>query len=371
MSAGKEETPVAPKAPAQPMSEDMAVKRFRYYFFDAPPEKKIPFKDIAAILKSSDDKSKSALIENLKGNDYQADYFRWLKVAVVTNQYSSGGKGSLVYEAVLSPWGTKVDGKETITPTNLGVTVDTVEKDLLLFSTKMSSSNVINIDTSGEARFINGAPPANLTNVLLGGGTPAKELMTYEQFKGLFNEFRVWFPTSKQLVLPDLSTPTQLTGMYAGGKAAFNELVGPLEAQSEKPVSQAPSLGEKVQEEPIFSPVKNKTSPVQGQYLDDTTQGAKMAAQNTNSIRRVVLAFIKSAAYGTVAPATTPSNMTAMPGKKRPSIPVSDIPEENLQGAQTLTTLAKDQKKMNQQIQNLQKNIGQRAQQLSTQSYAE
>ena len=341
--AGKEEapagapaTPETPMAPTEtedePKSEDMAVKRYRYYYFDAPATKSIPFKSLKQILGSNDNAAKTSLIEKLKGGNtskYSADYFRWLKLAVVTNQYSPGGKGNLVYETDLNPMGTKIAGKETITPDNLGVTVDTVEKDLTLFSNKMNNPDAINIDTSSEARFINvadkgGKPPSNLTQLLLSGAVPPGQPSSYEQFKSLFDEFRVWSITTNQLVLPSLDMPTQDNGPYTGGEAAYKALVGPVEQQLQQAQApQQPSLGEKEQkkDEGVFEPVDERTkaenAPVQGDVVSTPAAGGrKMFAQDINSIRRVMMGYLKDA-YDPVSPATVPQTQMSMSKKNK------------------------------------------------------
>jgi len=356
--AGKEEAPAAPTTPASPVtptetedepkSEDMAVKRYRYYYFDAPATKSIPFKSLKQILGSNDNAAKTSLIEKLKGGNtskYSADYFRWLKLAVVTNQYSPGGKGNLVYETDLNPMGTKIAGKETITPDNLGVTVDTVEKDLTLFSNKMNNPDAINIDTSSEARFINvadkgGKPPSNLTQLLLSGAVPPGQPSSYEQFKSLFDEFRVWSITTNQLVLPSLDMPTQDNGLYTGGEAAYKALVGPVEQQLEQAQVKTPlqpSLGDKMEQEKdeggdVFEPVDERTkaqnAPVQGDVVSTPAGGGrKMFAQDINSVRRVMVGYLKDAAAG-YAP-VTPQTQSQTQGQGAEG-PVTQIMTGNL-----------------------------------------
>lgn len=369
--AGKEEVPAAtpaptaPEAPAEttdtPKPESMAIKRYRYYFFDAPATKSIPFKDIGNILKSNDVEVKTDLIDKLKGGNtgkFSADYFRWLKLAVVTNQYSTGGKGQLTYEVDLNSNGTKVLGKETITPTDLGVTVDTVEKELLLFSDKMSLSNVINIDTSSESRFINSMPPANMTKLLQSGAIPPGEVLNYEQFKKLFDNFRVWMPTINQLVLPSLDKPRPEDGQYAGGQAAYNAIVAPVEkqlAQQAPKEPQKPSLGEKQEEKSVFEPVTQKTEPVKGEYLDTTPGGIKMAndVQYKKSARNVVLEYLKKADYSTTTPAT--QTQTTGPSNKKPiAFPLGETVQQSMNNKANMEKairMQKDQEKLVQQTQ--------------------
>jgi hypothetical protein len=206
--------------------------------------------------------------------------------------------------------GTKIAGKETITPDNLGVTVDTVEKDLTLFSNKMNNPDAINIDTSSEARFINvadkgGKPPSNLTQLLLSGAVPPGQPSSYEQFKSLFDEFRVWSITTNQLVLPSLDMPTQDNGPYTGGEAAYKALVGPVEQQLEQAQApQQPSLGDRMQQQKEESPfesvdkqMEEGVEPVQGDVVDTSVgRGRKMFAQDLNSVRRVMMGYLKSGA---------------------------------------------------------------------------
>jgi hypothetical protein len=193
----------------------------------------------------------------------------------------------------------------------------------------MNNPDAINIDTSSEARFINvadkgGKPPSNLTQLLLSGAVPPGQPSSYEQFKSLFDEFRVWSITTNQLVLPSLDMPTQDNGPYTGGEAAYKALVGPVEQQLQQAQApQQPSLGEKEQkkDEGVFEPVDERTkaenAPVQGDVVSTPAAGGrKMFAQDINSIRRVMMGYLKDA-YDPVSPATVPQTQMSMSKKNK------------------------------------------------------
>lgn len=331
ISAGKEEPPIAPTAPEEPVSEakpaEAAVQRHRYYFYEAKPENSIKFTSLQEILKK-ESPEREAMIEKLKGGNtgkFFADYFRWRKIAVVTNEYSPEGKGVVVYEADLSPIGSKIPGSEKVTPTDTKATPETVEADLLLFSDKRANSNVINIETSSESSFIDTDPPSNLTRILLSRAMPAGRRLPYNEFIKKFDEYRIWIPNLNQLVLPDFDIPKNDDapgGHYPGGQQAYAKLVGPVEKEQEqKQAPQQPSLGQKVEKEEksIFEPVTKSTEPVRGDYLDTPSQGVKMA--NKKSVRNVMFAYLKDAAYSTVTPGTT----TQMQGMPKPGEMVSPM----------------------------------------------
>jgi hypothetical protein len=299
ITAGKEEFPQSISAPPTTPEENVSeqseqninkpVQRWRYYFFDAPPENSIKFSYISEILKS-DTPERTALIEKLQGGNsgkYFADYFRWTKIIIATNQYSPDGKSLVVYEANLNPMGTKVAGSERIYPEKSNATVENFETDLILFSDKRGNSGVINIDNSGESFFSDQDPPNNIVNVLLNRTRPAGKFINYNEFIKIFDEYRVWATSLNQLLLPNFDVPTNDDvpgGHYVGGQAAFNQVVGKIvqEIQQKKQQSQQPSLKDKVDNQfsvknSPFEPVdeQNKDK-VQGQELDKPT-GSPMA----------------------------------------------------------------------------------------------
>jgi hypothetical protein len=360
--SGKEETPPDEKGIPKPMGAP--VQRQRYYFYEALPQNSIQFTALQDVLKT-DSPTRDATIKKLQSGNtgkYFADYFRWIKVAVVTNEYSPGGKDLVVYEADLTPIGKKIPGKEVVSPSDTGTTTETVEADLLLFSDKRAESQIINLDNSSESFYIDQAPPGNLAQVLRSRAIPPGRPMRFNEFERKFDEYRIYVPSLEQLLLPNFEVPKRdgvPGGHYVGGQRAYQQLVGPIEKQiEEKKEPEQPSLADKAQEKQVFEPVQKKTAPVKGQYLDNTSQGEKMAV-DTRRVRNVILAYLKNAAYAATPPA---SSTTAPMGKKRPSIPVSDNPDENMMGAKTLQDLATQQKKMETQVQNLKKNITQRVQ---------
>lgn len=391
VTAGKEEAPaVAPVAPAAPetpvpgttpgpshvvqqpetKSEEKVTNRI--YFFSAPKDKAIPFKDIDGILKSNNNSTKQALIENLKGgntaaSEHSADYFVWKKIAVSTDMYSKGDKKWLVYEADLSLNGTKVAASVRVTPEDMGKTAENVEADLSLYD-KKNGIEVISVDTSNNAVYINidekGNIPSNLTQTLLTGASLSG--MTYEQFKLLFGTYRVWSVNMGRLVLPDFNTPPPELGVYAGGAQEYSRVVAPVEQkmlQEQQKAPQQPSLGTQVQEKqqeeeqvdsngnPLFIPSDT------GQQKVSPGGGRKMAAQNINSVRRVLLGYFKGA-IDTVQPSTM---NTTNPRKKKP-LYVSDNSQENAALGATLTQYARTQADLEKKTDQLTKNMAQRNQ---------
>jgi len=395
VTAGKEEAPagapVMPAAPETPVpgttpgpspvvqqpetkSEEKVTNRI--YFFSAPKDKAIPFKDIDGILKSNNNSTKQALIENLKGgntaaSEHSADYFVWKKIAVSTDMYSKGDKKWLVYEADLSLNGTKVAASVRVTPEDMGKTVENVEADLSLYD-KKNGIEVISVDTSNNAVYINidekGNIPSNLTQTLLTGSSLSG--MTYEQFKLLFGTYRVWSVNTGRLVLPDFNTPPPELGVYAGGAQEYSRVVAPAEQkmlQEQQKAPQQPSLGDqernKQQEEerryiPVDEQANAGVAPVQGQYIDTPVGGGnRMAAHNINSVRRVLLGYFKGA-IDTVQPSTMNTTNTT----KRKPLYVSDKSQENAALGATLTQYARTQADLEKKTDQLTKNMAQRAQ---------
>jgi hypothetical protein len=260
-------------------------------------------------------------------------------------------------------------GKESITPNTKYPTPDQVKEEFNIFK-----DGVINIQTdspgSYETYYFNN-PQDDIVRRLLANPELANKGERYNDFVKKMDQYRIW--TGTGLIRPDMRRSNNdgvPGGYYPGGQESFEKMILPqAEGQSSstqpKQAPQQPSLGEKEEQKSIYEPVTKKTELVEGDYLDTPTQGVKMAAQDTKAVRRVMMAYLKDAAYSTVTPGTTNTEMSTPANKKRQSIPVSDVPQENMMGAKALQDLAKDQTKMQTQIQNLQKNIGQRAQQLS------
>ena len=295
ITAGKEENPQSVPAPPSEAPEQAApdqpgqninkpVQRWRYYFYDAPPENSIKFSYISDILEK-DSPERDSLVAKLEGGNtgkYFADYFLWRKVLVATTQYSQDGKSLVVYSADLTPMGTKISGSERIYPDSSNVTVDVFEADLMMFSDKRGNSKVINIDNSGESLFSDQEPPSNIVNVLLNRTKPAGKFINHNDFLKIFDEYRIWATNLNQLLLPNFDIPTNddvQGGHYMGGQTAFNQLVGPVlqkieQKKQEEP--QEPSLGEKVEKQPAnkspFEPVDEQSKErVHGDNLDKPT----------------------------------------------------------------------------------------------------
>lgn len=315
--AGKVEPPAQGTpptgAPAADKPDSMApeqqnvnrpVQRWRYYFYDAPPENSIKFSYLSDILEK-DSPERVSLVEKLQGGNtgkYFADYFSWKKVIIATTQYSSDENKLVVYEANLTPMGTKVAGSERIYPENSGATVEQFETDLILYSDKRGNSGVINIDNSGESLFSDQDPPSNIVNVLLNRTRPAGRFLNFNDFTKLFDEYRIWATNLNQLLLPSFDIPTTddvQGGHYVGGQAAFNKLVGPVlkEIEQKKQQPQQQPLGDQMKQEPAgpkspFNPVDEQSKDrVQGQNLDIPTGSPmdknKRFSSDTYKIKRL------------------------------------------------------------------------------------
>jgi hypothetical protein len=295
--AGKEEIEI-----------EKPVKRYRYFFYDASPEYSIKFTHLTTILKGTSSE-KDALIDKLKGGNsgkYCADYFRWRKVYVVTNQYSND---YVVYEASLNPIGTKVPGTEKLYPSNAEsiVNIKDFEDDLSLYISKRGNSNVINLDV-GESLFTDKEESKNFIKILLSGMAPSN-FLNYQDFIKIFDEYRIWVPNLNILLLPDLNIPKTddvKGGHYKGGIKSFEEFVAPYIKETKKEKKEL-SLKEKkeLEEQSIFEPVdQQKKERVEGEYLD-----TKMASMVT----KVMSNYLKDAGMlnmpGPVGP-TNKSNLS-------------------------------------------------------------
>jgi hypothetical protein len=134
--------------------------------------------------------------------------------------------------------------------------------------------------------------------------------------------------------------PTQDNGLYTGGEAAYKALVGPVEQQLEQAQVKTPlqpSLGDKMEQEKdeggdVFEPVDERTkaqnAPVQGDVVSTPAGGGrKMFAQDINSVRRVMVGYLKDAAAG-YAP-VTPQTQSQTQGQGAEG-PVTQIMTGNL-----------------------------------------
>lgn len=297
--AGPTNQPGAEQTEQPTQNVNKPVQRWRYYFYDAPPENSIKFSYLSDILKK-DTPERDSLIQKLQGGNtgkFFADYFRWKKLVVATTEFSPDGKSLAVYSADLTPMGTKVAGSEQIFPESAGVSVEDFEKTLLLFSDKRGNSGVINIDNSGESLFSDQDPPNNIVNVLLNRTRPAGRFINYNEFVKIFDEYRIWATNINQLLLPSFDIPTTddvKGGHYMGGQAAFNQLAGPVlqKAEEKEQQPEAPSLKDKAeQQSPAkkspFQPVDEQSKePVRGDNLDIPT-GSPMAKKFSSEDYRV------------------------------------------------------------------------------------
>jgi len=375
VTAGKEEAPAAPVAPAAPETPTVPTSTERttvhYYFFEAPTGSSIPFKDMDSIINGNNEAAKNLLMNNLStgiSGKNKADHFKWLKVAVATDQFN--GKWA-VYECELEPSGIKsASGDEKITPEDVGITAADAGKKLSVFTPlKNNMTDFVAIDTSQtSSKFFNQKPPENLTASLLSrkvlpGGT------NYDGFKMLLDTYRIWSEPNGRLILPTGEIPDDSYGQYPGGDKAFKEIEAKVQKSSPQApqTPQQPSLGDqersKQQEgESRFSPVdeqvKAGVAPVQGQYIDTPVGGGRtMSAHNINSVRRVLLGYFKGA-IDTVQPSTMNTTNTT----KRKPLYVSDKSQENAALGATLTQYAKTQADLEKKTDQLTKNMAQRAQ---------
>jgi len=261
---------------------DKPVQRWRYYFFDAPPENSIKFGYLSEIL-DSDTPERDALIKKLQGGNtgkYFADYFSWKKVIIATTQYSQDGNTLTVYEADLTPMGTKIMGSEKVYPEESNATIENFEADLILYSDKRGNSGVINIDNSGESLFSDQDPPNNIGNVLLNRTRPAGKFINFSDFSKIFDEYRIWATNLNQLLLPNFDIPKNDDvpgGHYMGGQAVFNKVVGPVLQKIQK----------KEQENPNEPSLLNKTE--ESPDIEKKSPFESVDEQNKNSVKGDVL----------------------------------------------------------------------------------
>jgi hypothetical protein len=265
------------------------VQTKRYYFYEAPPENAIKFTALNQIL-SKDSPEKQAMVEKLEGGNMGqrfADYFTWKAVALRTNKYSPDGKTFVAYTCQLNSFGSKVQGSAKVTPENAAVTVETVEKDFLLFEDKSGNSDIVNLDKTGESTYIDRDAPQDVAALLAKNVIPAGNKQPYEEFAKKFDEYRIWVPNLEKLMLPDFNKPTRDglkngPGHYVGGDKAFNEEVAPYAkgTQGEGAEGEEPGLGAKMKEPaPGFRPGTKPVKPTSGKMLDegDSALGSRHA----------------------------------------------------------------------------------------------
>lgn len=353
--AAKAEAPAA-EAPEVADKGAPSVQTKRYYFYEAPPENSIKFTALNQIL-SKDSPEKQATIEKLEGGNTGqrfADYFIWKALALRTNKYSQDGRTFVSYTCRLNPFGSKMQGSEVVTPENAAVTAETIEKDFLLFEDKSGNSSVVNPDKTGESVYIDRDAPQDVAALLAKNVIPAGNKQPYEEFVKKFDEYRIWVPNLRQLMLPDFNKPTHDAlkkgpGHYVGGDKAFEAEVAPYakgepgaEAEGEEP-----SLGSKMKEpSPGFKPGTEPVKPTSGKVLDEGDSALREAAMR-------VVAQVTS-----TSPGSTQSTMVSSPGKKAPSVPISPDPKTNQQSAKMLIDLSKMQEKMKQTQQTVMRQTG-------------
>ena len=368
--APKEKTKEAPVAekPDQESSKGKPVTRKRYYFFDANPGNSIPFTALKDVLKSED---RDSLIRKLQGGNtgsYFADYFSWLKVCLITDEY--GGK-DVVYQCTLNPSGTKRTNSVEIFPEDAPVTPEAIEADFLLFDNERGNVDLIQIDKSSESYFIDKTPPENIAKILLAKTVPPGNLLNYSGLQAKFDNYRIWAENLTQLVLPDFNIPTNDQadgGHYKGGETAFKDLVGPVK----KDVKSEDSLGSKLQkkeEDTKFEPVDEqkenenrmdkkaskdkKKKKSKGDYSSEPYSGGTDVMQRLvkdqrahmdirRASRKVVARFIE-AAFTSTAPTQTTSPSSPSSTGQEMKIPVSQDPKKNTDNAKKLQEYATKQ----------------------------
>lgn len=346
---------------------NVAVRRRRYYFFNAPAENSIKFSALREIL-SKESPEKAAIIEKLQGGNsgrYYADYFRWLHVAVVTNEYTTG-RGLVVYTCDLSNIGAKIAGSERVIPANSPVTAEKIEADNLLFEDKRGNSNVINIDKTGESYYLEEDPPGNLAKILVTGSVPPGHILNYDAFSRYYDEFRIWVPNLNQLLLPSFETPTSDDvegGHYTGGELAYNKLIKPYEKKEEDKKGKK-SLGEKMEEKKeIFEPVGQKpVAPEKGSYLDQGPgkSASERVSRNlgdyaeepysggTDVLQRLIKEQRKHMKIRKKARKIVASYIKQGQMNDSKSVPISKDPQENIERSKLFQDIADKQKEIKQ-----------------------
>ena len=369
-----------------PNRGDAAVQTKRYYFFEAPPENAIKFTALNDILQK-DSPEKQSMITKLEGGNTGArfaDYFVWNKVCLRTNKYSQDGKTFVSYTCDLNPFGTKRDNTEQILPTDAPVTAETIETDFLLFEDKAGNAKVINPDKSTESVYVDREAPNDIGQMLLKNIIPTGNKMGYDDFSRKFDEYRIWVPNMRQLVLPDFNLPThdhlkKGYGHYEGGDKAFNTEVAPyIKEQPEKPEEE--SLGKKLDQDevkkgdpqaPAFKPGTEPVKPTQGDKVEEGDSALKTASKKkkrrrsgdyasepysggTNVMQKLVKdqhenMDIRQAARRVMAQimSTGPSqSATGTSTTGTPSVPISNNPKKNDEASRLFKDIAKKQEEI-------------------------
>jgi len=387
------------KPMADPDRGQPAVDTRRYYFFEAPPESSIQFTSMSDILRR-DSPEKQALVQKLQGGNtgqYFADYFVWNKIALRTNRYSQDGKTYVVYTCDLNPIGTKRENTARVYPDGAPVTAETIEADFLLFEDKSGNENVINPDTGSDSVYIDQKAPADIGQMLLKNIVPAGNKMAYDVFSRKFDEYRIYVPNLRQLMLPDLSKPThdQIKGGYGhylGGQKAYQEQVAPYVKEGEG--EEKESLKDKMEgpgepqeaEGPRFKPGTQPVAPTEGEKVEPGDSALKTASKGkrrrskgdyasepysggTDVMQRLVRdqqesMDIRQAARRVVAqimskgPATTAPSATGTSSADQPSVPISSDPKKNEDASKLFSDIAKKQQEIEKMHQTIVKQVG-------------
>jgi hypothetical protein len=359
--AAKQEAP-ATDSPEKGERGATSVQSRRYYFYEAPPENSIKFTALNQIL-SKDSPEKEAIVKKLEGGNTGrmfADYFVWKAVAVRTNKYSPDGRTFVVYFCKLTPFGGKVQGSEVVVPKRATVTPETIENDMLLFDDKGGNSDIINLDKTSESVYIDRDAPQDAATLVVKNVVPAGNKQPYEEFVKKFDDYRIWVPNIRQLMLPDFEKPTHdsIKGHYVGGEKAFKEQVEPyISEQPSKEPSEQGEMGEdetKPEEQgPGFRPGTKPTTPTKGEVVEEGDSALKTAYDIREAARRVVAQVTSTA----VTPSTS-TTTTQTTGGKSPSVPISPDPKTNQQSAKMLQDLARMQEKMKQTQQTVMRQTG-------------
>lgn len=290
-----------PSEPGTPTQDTPAESTRRYYYYEALPENSIDFTKLSSLLDpAKQNPTKEATVKKLQGGNsgnFHADFFTWKRIVIVTNKYSPGGKGLIVYSVNLSAIGIKVEGSEKIFPQNSSVDANKFEGDFGVFASKSGNSNVLNMDTGDDSYYVQGEPPANIEKLVSTGAVPpgVTEQNKYNLFRELFKNFRIWVPNMNRLLNPDWSNPTTDNvpgGYYKGGEDAFKAVAGTVATPEQKPLAlgqQQRSLGEQVEKEEKgrFEPVQKENSPTKGDVIGPGPGLDKSAAIKKKEKKRV------------------------------------------------------------------------------------
>jgi len=340
--AGKEEAPVgAPATPEAPVTHIQKPTDQRanlkdsyiYYFFLAPTDKAINFPNLENELRN--DQTRNTLVDNLRGEgnkqtEYSAGYFTWKKM-IIAKKSEQDPRKYYVYSADINPVSGVIDtASETLVPANSGESVSGF-KNKFPEIFKSGSIVLLNSKNDLDVFYVRGMPAGNAENQLQTnpelGNTETTQVMDRAAFeRDIVDKYRIW--TGKELLKPDFSVATNdmIEGRrYLGGKNEYQTKIVKIlnEVQPESKTSEAPqqpSLGDQMRqqkEESPFEPVDEqgggKVEPVSEV---PTGRGIKMFAQDINSIRRVMMGYLKDA-YDPVSPATVPQTQMSMSKKNK------------------------------------------------------